>query len=160
MGSGTGTPASSPTIIILIVRLRRMVDEPSETTYTDADLQEVIELYPLLDVRGEEPFTWDTSTRPPTQDENEDWIPTYDLNAAAADVWGEKAAAPAQDFDFSADGGSFKRSQVVKHYQERERYYRSRRSLRTITAVMWPEPENAAVRSWIGNLPEEIGDGG
>ena len=138
-----------------IARVRRMVDEASETVYSDEDIQGYIEGYPLLDPRGEEPFTWDTSTQPPPQDANENWITTYDLDAAAADIWGEKAAAPTQDFDFSADGGSYKRSQVVEHYQERERHYRSRRSLGTISAVMWPEPENAAARSWIGNLPEE-----
>ena len=138
-----------------IARVRRMVDEATETVYSDEDIQGYIEEYLLLDERGEEPYTWDTSTQPPTRDENEDWIPTYDLNAAAADIWGEKVAAPAQDFDFSADGGKYTRSQVVEQYQQRERYYRSRRALSTMRAFMYPKPESANAESWIGNLPEE-----
>ena len=42
----------------------------------------------------------DTSTSPPTLSENDDWIPTYDLHAAAADVWQEKGAAVAEDLAF------------------------------------------------------------
>lgn len=136
-----------------IARVRRMVDEATETMYTDEDIQGYIEEYPLLDERGEEPYTWDTSTQPPTQDENEDWIDTYDLNAAAADIWGEKTAAPAQDFDFSADGGRYTRSQIVEQYQQRERYYRSRRVPSTMRAFMYPKPGNT--ESVIGNLAEE-----
>jgi hypothetical protein len=137
-----------------IAQVRRMVGEPSETTYTDADIQEYIETYPLLDERGEEPYTWDSSTQPPTQDENEDWIDTYDLAAAAADIWDEKAAVVVQDYDFSADGGSFKRSQVAEQYSGRARYYRSRRAPRTRTMFMSPDP-GGSQQEWIGNLAEE-----
>ncbi len=152
-GAGSGTPATAAELTAEITKVRRMVNEPSETDYTDEVIQGYIEDYPLLDERGEEPYTWDTSTSPPTMDDNDDWVATYDLNAAAADLWGEKAAVVAEDFDFLADGGSFKRSQVLTQYGERERYYRSRRAPRTIRAVMWPQP--GSVESGIGNLPEE-----
>ena len=138
-----------------IARVRRMVDEPDDTTYDDDLIQDYIEDYPLLDERGKEPFTWDTSTQPPTQDANEDWIPTYDLNAAAADIWEEKAAGVAEDYDFSADGGKYTRSQVYEQYMRNAMRFRSRRSMRTITATIWPEPSGRADRSWIGNLAEE-----
>ena len=137
-----------------IARLRRMVDEPDDTTYDDDAITDYIERYPLVDERGEKPYTWDTSTQPPTQDENEDWVATYDLNAAAADIWEEKAATMAEDFDFSADGGRYSRSQAYEHYMRMAARYRSRRSARTISATQWPE-ENGADRSWIANLAEE-----
>ena len=135
-----------------IARLRRMVAEPDETTYLDTDLAGYIEDYPLVDERGEEPYTWDTSTEPPTQDDNDNWIATYDLNAAAADIWEEKAATLAQDFDFSADGASFSRSQAYEQMMRSARYYRSRRSLKTVTQR--PEPERSTDVLWIGNLAE------
>jgi hypothetical protein len=130
-----------------------MVNEPSETTYTDADITSYIEAYPMIDERGEDPYTWDTSTSPPTQDANDDWIATYDLNAAAADIWEEKAAVVAQDFSFSADGGSYSRDQVYGQYMKNVRFYRSKRSPKTITQR--PEPESPVSDVWVGNLAEE-----
>lgn len=140
----------------MIAEVRLMVAEPDDTNgYTDALIQEHIEDYPLLDERGAVPYTWDTSTDPPTQDENEEWIPTYDLNAAAAKVWQEKAASIAQDFDFQADGGSFSRSQKHLQYMRMASYYRARRSARTHTLHQYPEPGGADVYNWVGNRPEE-----
>ena len=135
-----------------VARLRRMVAEPTETTYKDDELATTIESYPLIDERGEEPYSWDTSTDPPTQEENEAWIPTYDLAAAAAEVWSEKAALAAADYDFSADGASFSRSQAFEQAERMARYYRARRSPRTITAR--PEPEFPVSETWVGNLQE------
>ncbi len=136
-----------------VAQLRRWVNEPTETTYTDEALETLIESFPLIDERGQEPYTWDTSTSPPTQDENEDWIATYDLAAAAADVWGEKGAVVAGDFDFSADGGKYSRSQVEEACAKWARYYRSRRAPRS--RRMFVSPPGTAVQGWIANLAEE-----
>jgi hypothetical protein len=125
-----------------IAQLRRMVNEPTTTTYSDATLATYIEAYPLMDERGEEPYTWDTSTEPPTEEDNDNWLATYDLAAAAADVWSEKAAAPAEDFDTNADGADLKRSQAYEQAMKQARYYRSRRAARTITQVPVPRPTN------------------
>jgi len=125
-----------------IARLRRMVNEPTTTTYSDTTLAEYIEAYPLLDERGEEPYTWDTATEPPTKEDNDNWIATYDLAAAAADVWQEKAAAPAEDFDTNADGADLKRSQAYEQCMKQARYYRSRRAVRTITLYPSPRPDS------------------
>ena len=135
-----------------VARLRRMVNESTTETYSDDLLAEYIERYPCVDERGEAPYTWDTSDEPPTEDENEDWLPTYDLNAAAADVWEEKAAVLAGDYDFSGDGASFKRSQGYEQHMRQARFYRSRRNPRTVTQR--PEPDQAEDVIWIGNLAE------
>lgn len=42
---------------------------------------------------------------------------SYDVYAAAADIWRQKAAHVADRFDFSADGASFKPSQLVAQYE-------------------------------------------
>ena len=137
-----------------IARLRRTVNESDDTTYDDDLLAEYIERYPLVDERGEEPYTWDGSTQPPTQEPNDSWIPTYDLNAAAADIWDEKAAVVAADFNFAADGGRYDRAQVAEMFAKRARYYRSRRAIRVITPIAWPSTPDEDVFPWIGNLPE------
>ncbi len=40
---------------------------------------------------------------------------SYDLNAAAADVWRQKAGMWASRFDISADGSTLRRSQTIQH---------------------------------------------
>lgn len=140
-----------------IARLRRMVNEPSATSsYTDDDLRDYIHQYPCLDEQGEAPYTIDTSTTPPHRTANTGWLPTYDLHAAAADIYEEKAAVVAQDFDFSADGGNYSRSQAYEHYMKQARYHRSRRKISTVRLVKWPEEETGSTLrgSWIVNLAE------
>ena len=122
-----------------IAQVRRMVNEPDDTTYDDDAISTYIEAYPQLDERGEAPYTFDTSTTPPSEDENEDWIATYDLHAAAADIWAEKAAIVAQDYDFQADGGSYSRSQVVAQFERQARSHRARRRPGTIRLHKWPK---------------------
>lgn len=135
-----------------IAELRRMCAEPTTTTYSDAALTAYIERYPLMDARGQEAFTWDVSTVPPSHLANTAWVPTYDLHAAAADVWQEKAAALAHLYDFSADGGSYTRSQRVAQAQQQARYHLARRNLNTIRLTMADGP--AAGRSFVINWPE------
>lgn len=136
-----------------VARLRKMVAEPTTTTYSDVALKAYIEAYPLVDERGEAPYTFSSAT-PPARVENTGWMPTYDLNAAAADVWDEKAAALAANFDFQVDGGDYSRSQAFEHAQARARYYRSRRAPMTVTATQWPDESTLDDFPWIGNLPE------
>ena len=120
--------------------VRRIVDEPTTTTYDDDLLDSIIEGYPLLDALGTEPQDIDYSTTPPTISEADNWIPTYDLNAAAQNIWSEKAAAVADEFDFSAVGGNYKRSQKYEDYMKNSRYFGSRRALKSSTVFVYPRP--------------------
>ena len=141
----------------MIKQVRRMVAEPNDSNeYDDDVLKAYIEEYPLIDERGENPFTWDTSTSPPTQDSNADWLATYCLHSAAAKVWSEKAAAIAHLYSFSADGGNFKRSNIYEQYMQTAVYHQARRSPKTIRAFVWPEPKAVSGRDgWIANLAEQ-----
>lgn len=125
----------------MITELRRMVDEPDVTTYEDDDLTIIVERYPLPDERGEPPYSWDTSTSPPTKDPNTNWIPTYDLNRAASVIWSEKASAVAKDYTYTADGSQYQRGDVVRHYKEMARHYLARRSARGIVQEPYPYVE-------------------
>lgn len=126
-------------------QLRRMVNEPTTTTYSDTLLVSYIEAYPLTDPRGEspvvEPFGLYDTVIPGALAANDDWTATYDLNAAAADIWAEKAATLAGGFDFSTDGQSFSRSQAYQFAMTQSRYFRARRSKKTITLRPEPRPD-------------------
>lgn len=130
-----------------IARLRRMVAESGATNgYTDTVLAETIARYPVPDAAGVYPVDEDGVTEVA-------WVATYDLNNAAADVWTEKSAALAANYDFTADGSDFKRSQAAAMAMKMASYYRSRRYAK---GVLLKAEINSAIESqvWIGNLPE------
>jgi hypothetical protein len=58
-----------------------------------------------------------------------DWIPTYDLNAAAAEIWQEKAGLLAANYDVTVDTSTFNRSQAHENAQKQARHYAARRSM-------------------------------
>jgi hypothetical protein len=138
-----------------IAQLRRMVAEPATTTYSDVLIQGFIEKYPLLDERGQTPYYFDGST-PPAKVANTSWVATYDLNAAAADVWEEKAAAVSTQVNFSADGGNYSMSNQYEQYMKNARHYRSRRAPTSSRVLKWPHEYSVVSTDmpWIENNPE------
>lgn len=136
-------------------QLRRMVDEPTTTTYTDDTLNGIIETYPLTDERGVDPYWYDTSQDPPQQVATEGWIPGYDLHAAAAQIWEEKASAVAENFAYPTIEGTFDHARQFDSYSRKARYHRSRRSMRTAKAIPSPSRYRRG-NSYVGNLPEDI----
>ena len=134
-----------------ITRLRRIVDEPTDATYDDTDLGDYLERYRVMDALGNDPYTW-TSTTPPTQSDNASWIETYDMHAAAAEIWSEKAAAVYDQHDFSADGGSYKVSQLYDHCVAMAAFHNARASIKSIKLVK--SPAESLSSDVIGNLAE------
>lgn len=133
-------------------KLRRMVADPTPSNeYSDADLAGYIEAHPLVDARGEDP-TVESSTTPGTLEANPEWTPTYDLNAAAADIWTEKAAALQPSFNFSADGASYSSGTPFDNAMKLARYYKGKSAVTTVTAKM--QPNRRLTDSVIGNLAE------
>ncbi len=51
---------------------------------------------------------------------------SYDLNAAAADIWEQKAAHVANRFDFEADGGRYSVSKLVEQYERQAQRFRAK----------------------------------
>ncbi len=128
--------------LTLIDQLRRMVAEPTQDTYSDALLSAALTRYPLADAAGVLP----SSTA---------WAGSWDFNRAAADVWDEKAAAVAADFDFTADGGSYQRSQAHAQMLGMARLFRARRSTGVLVMTAQPKPDGADRAAWLGNAPED-----
>ena len=129
--------------LALINRLRRLTAESASETYTDEDLTAYLETYPLADADGY--VSTDTA-----------WAGNWDINQAAADIWQEKAALLATDFDFAADGGDYKRSQAYQQTLAIARMFRARRQSGTLTMIATPKPLGApSLLEYIGNLPED-----
>ncbi len=135
----------------MIAEVRRMVDEPDEENYSDVVLTTMIEKYPMMDELGQDPYYWYTGVTPVRHD-TVGWLPTYNLNATAADIWENKAAQFAQKYDFSADGGQYSRSQAYNQAMQMAKYYRARGGATTIKQIK--KPDETFSGSWIGNLPE------
>lgn len=106
-----------------IERLRRMTNEPTTDTYSDDALTAYIFRYPLIDSYGREPHDLE-------------WSEDYDLASAAALIWGEKAGTLVCNFDFSADGSSYSRSQTYEMAIKQARYWASRRAPRSLRVVV------------------------
>jgi hypothetical protein len=119
-----------------IREVRRMVAETTTATYMDVDIAAYIERYPLIDENGEEPREPSDSTG--LMIANADWTSSFDLNAAARDIWAEKASTLADRNDFSADGGSYSLSQQYQQAMAQARYYGARRRVTSIR--LWPSP--------------------
>ena len=118
-----------------VASVRRMTDERTEENYTDEDLEALIEAQAVTDVRGELPGSWDESTEPPTWEVNANWIETYDLHAAAAVIWEEKAAGLAGEYDLTAEGVVIHNSQKYDHAMDMARYHRARRVVGVVRVI-------------------------
>lgn len=124
-----------------------MVAEPTDARgWTNSRLAAYIERYPLTDALGRSP-TRPNSATPPELEANPHWAATYDLNAAAADIWDEKASSLAENFDV----GDYSRSQAYDHAVRRAKHFRARRSPRLIEQRPYPYPTRDSV---IGNAAE------
>lgn len=87
-----------------IVRLRKMIDEPTTDTYSDVDLITLgDEVARVVDSTGKAPSATG-------------YVNTYDLYILASEIWRLKAGAEAGKFDFEAEGGAYKRSQVYDNF--------------------------------------------
>lgn len=113
-------------------KLRRMINEPTTTIYSDADLTTYIEEFPLMDSNGKE--SGDT-----------DWVEAYDLNAAASEIWSEKASLVQAYYNFSADGGRYDQNQLYESAMDKSRYHAARR--RASSRYTHKKPEETTIQS-------------
>lgn len=137
-----------------IAQLRRMIAEPTEAVYTDELLESIITDYALPDSYGEDPTIRSWVEGQLIETENENWSGRFDLNAAAAQIWSEKAAAVAERFDFTADGATLHTSQEYNQAVSMSKFYEVRASARTIKLVTVKVPDTQTDFPWVGNLPE------
>jgi hypothetical protein len=105
-------------------RLRRLVNEPTTATYSDAELTAALERHLALDSQGRRPYQYGGVTLDPL------YVTTYDVYAAAADVWEEKAAVVADEFDYSGDGANMTRSQKHAHFMRQAQTCRAKAQIK------------------------------
>lgn len=105
---------------VSLVRLK--INEQNDERFVDAQIEDIIEQFPVRDKGGLLP-------------EDEDWQPTYDLNRAASELWLMKAGLFSQDYDFQADGASYTRSQMYEQALKQARIYAGRSQAETIKLI-------------------------
>lgn len=138
----------------MIARLRRMVNEAADAApYTDEELAEVIERHPLVDERGVDPYYLDPSTDPPQQVATVGWYPTYDLAAAASDIWNEKASLLAANTDELHEGRNYRYSQEYAQALKQAQFWAARRSAHTVKLIASPSRVRRG-SAYVANLPE------
>ncbi len=124
-------------------QLRRMIAEPTKRHYDDTALDTIIEQHPLHDLNGNHPYTEDSSGNLIT---NPDWTATYDLNAAAADIWLEKSSrATEENFDHQETSGRSAlwrgKSAVTANAIKMHRLYAARRAAKSIHVQPQDNPQ-------------------
>ena len=82
--------------------LARMIDAESDPVLSDEDMEDLLLKAARPDVNG--------LTR-----EDANWVPTWDLDSAAADGWLRKASKAVSRFSFAEDGQRFERAQIYAH---------------------------------------------
>lgn len=92
------------------VRLGKMVAATARPALSDTDLDALLDGAKTIDSEGR--LATDAS-----------WVPTYNLNAAAAEGWRWKAGMIAGDFNFSADNASYSKGEVQAKCLEMEKHY-------------------------------------
>jgi hypothetical protein len=66
--------------------------------------------------------------------EDPHWVPTYDLNRAAASAWRLKAAKVASDYTITIEGRELNRSQMIDNFLKLAKEYKSLQQPRYSTA--------------------------
>ena len=86
----------------IMKRLKLLSAAEQEPEVTDDELEALIEPWAVNDRYGVSP-------------EESDWIPTYDMPRAVAEVWEIKASKAANMVDFDVDGSEVSNSQIYEH---------------------------------------------
>lgn len=95
-------------------RLRILTRADDDPTLDNAELEMLLELAATTDADDLAP-------------DDDDWTPTYDrvgVYRAVAEGWTLKAGKAAGRFDFTTDGQTFRRSQIVDHCEAMAARYR------------------------------------
>ncbi|CAN5487401.1 hypothetical protein BH10ACI2_BH10ACI2_16290 [soil metagenome] len=95
-------------------KLKRITAWDVEPTLSEDDLASSLDVAAIADLNGLAPI-------------NEEWDPTYDLNAAAADAWLTKAARAAATVDTPTAG--FVTSRVFDNCRAMARMYAGRKAV-------------------------------
>lgn len=91
-----------PEVEVFKNRLKRMTAWDSEPVLADEDLDELLAIYAKADISGGVP-------------DSDDWVPIFDINAAAAEGWRWKAAKASEMIAADLDGAKLSAEQLFEH---------------------------------------------
>jgi hypothetical protein len=90
-----------------------------------------------------------------TEDGAAAWVPTFELNAAAAMGWRIKAGKVAHRFEFTADGATFSRQQLRQACLEMAKVYQ-KRVIGNLLPVVTNADRRTLYAASLGLLPEQL----
>jgi hypothetical protein len=90
--------------------LRKMAAADAEPVIDASELESILAAYAKSDRLGNSP-------------QSAEWIPTYDLRAAAAEAWRRKAARAAELVSSDLDGDRLSANQVFEHCERMAKMY-------------------------------------
>lgn len=103
-------------------RLKQMVAFESEPKLTPTEVEGLLEQYARKDKNGNSPSL-------------AEWIPTYDLNGAAAEGWRLKMGKASELISVDLDGERMSSNQVFEHCERMSRMYSRRRNATVSTSA-------------------------
>ena len=98
---------------VALARLRLLVAPDERPALSADDLDTILAAHRIPDATGL-PVT------------DPAWVPSWDLDAAAAEAWSVKAARVAGDFTFSADDASYNKGEVMAKCLQMAEHYGQR----------------------------------
>ena len=98
---------------LALARLGAMTAAATAPTLSDGELNTLLDMHQVADSAGVAPGATD-------------YVPSYDFNRAAAEGWRWKMAQLTGKFDFTADGATYNRSQMVDMCEKMIRQYQRR----------------------------------
>lgn len=99
-----------PNLADTVARVTRLGATASRPAISVADVNSIVASYPLPDAAG-------------LVSSQVGWVPNYDANAAIAEVYAQKAALVAGDFNFTADDASYDKADLLAHMLEMRDMY-------------------------------------
>ena len=108
-----------------LIRLRAMTGGANAPTLTAEELDALLDMSQLADIED----------LPPS---DALWTPTYNLNIGAAEGWRWKMAKAVGGYDFSADGATYNRSQIITQCKQMLTQYQGRLAVSVRTSPYIP----------------------
>lgn len=93
-----------------VARVTLLGATASRPALTSSEVGDIVDSHPITDAAG-------------VGSAGTGWDPTYDVNAATAEVWRVKAGRVAGDYNFTADDATFSKGDVLAHCLEMEAKY-------------------------------------
>jgi len=106
-----------------LVRVKLLAAASQDPTLTDEELTGLLDGWRLVDSEGRRP-------------DDDQWVPTYNVDGAVAEAYRVKAGRVADQYTFGADGATYNRDQRFAHLTAMAEKYERRAKARSGGTVL------------------------